>query len=313
MQSDVGEGRYLVTGAGGGVGGVGRMVVEQLLVRGAAVRAMMHTDDARADALRALGAQVVVGDLANPADVVAAMAGIGRMFFSMSVSPAYLEATAVVCAAARESGSFEVLVNMSQMTVSQMTLTSSAESRQQRLHWLAEQVIGWSGVPAVQIRPTVFLENPLFATLAARSVRERDELVLPFGDGRTSPIAAADVADVVTAALLTPPAHIGAVYELTGPEVLDIDQLADRYTRALGRPITPVRQPYREWLDDLGGAHLPAHVEQHIATMAALHRDDRYNRRTSTVEQITGHPARSVEEYLRERDDLRRSGRPTTR
>jgi uncharacterized protein YbjT (DUF2867 family) len=280
------------------------MVVERLLAHGAAVRAMVHTDDARADAIRALGAQVVVGDLADPADVADATAGIDRMFFSMSVSTQYLEATAVVCAAVRESGSFEVLVNISQMTVSQMTFTSSEESHQQRLHWLAEQVIGWSGVPAVQIRPTIFLENPLFSMLAARSVRERDELALPFGAGRTSPIAAADVADVVTTVLLAPRDHIGKVYELTGPEVLDIDQLADRYTRALGRPITPVRLPDREWLDQLAHAHLPAHVEQHIATMAALHRADRYNRLTSTVEQITGHPARTVEEYLREHDDL---------
>ena len=45
---------YLITGAGGGVGGVSRLVVEQLLSHGAAVRAMVHRDDSRADALRAL-------------------------------------------------------------------------------------------------------------------------------------------------------------------------------------------------------------------------------------------------------------------
>jgi hypothetical protein len=156
---------YLITGAGGGVGGVSRLVVEQLLSHGAAVRAMVHRDDSRADALRALGAEVIVGDLTNPVDVSAAMFGIGRMFFNMSVSADYLEATAVVCAAAEDGDGLEVLVNMSQMTVSQMTATSTEESRQQRLHWLAEHVIGWSGLPAVQIRPTVFLDNPLFTVL----------------------------------------------------------------------------------------------------------------------------------------------------
>jgi uncharacterized protein YbjT (DUF2867 family) len=125
---------YLITGAGGGVGGVSRLVVEQLLSHGAAVRAMVHRDDSRADALRALGADVIVGDLTNPVDVSAAMFGIGRMFFNMSVSASYLEATAVVCAAAKDGDGLEVLVNMSQMTVSQMTATSTEESRQQRLH-----------------------------------------------------------------------------------------------------------------------------------------------------------------------------------
>jgi len=91
---------YLITGAGGGLAGVSRLVVEQLLSRGEGVRAMVHRDDSRTDALRALGAEVIVGDLTNPVDVGAAMYGIGRMFFNMSVSADYLEATTVVCAAA---------------------------------------------------------------------------------------------------------------------------------------------------------------------------------------------------------------------
>ena len=50
-----------------------------------------------------------------------------------SVSPDYLEATTVVCAAARELPELEVLVNMSQMTVSQMTAASTEESHQQQV------------------------------------------------------------------------------------------------------------------------------------------------------------------------------------
>ncbi|HWS92344.1 MAG TPA: NAD(P)H-binding protein, partial [Mycobacterium sp.] len=167
---------YLITGAGGGVAGISPQVVTQLLGRGEAVRAMVHHDDSRAAALRDLGAEVIVGDLTNPVDVFAAMSGITRMFFNMSVSPDYLQATTVVCVAAKELDNLEVLVNMSQMTVSQMTATSTDESKQQRMHWLAEHVINWSGVPAVHIRPTVLLENPLFAMLAARSIREAGRL-----------------------------------------------------------------------------------------------------------------------------------------
>ena len=70
-----------------------------------------------------------------------AMAGVDRMFFNMSVSPDYLTATSIVCAVALEAAPVEVIVNMSQMTVSQMTLTSTSESKQHRLHWLAEHII----------------------------------------------------------------------------------------------------------------------------------------------------------------------------
>ncbi len=265
---------------------------------------MVHRDDSRADALRALGAEVIAGDLTNPVDVAAALDGATRMFFNMSVSPDYLEATAVVCAIARELDNLEVLVNMSQMTVSQMTATSTEESKQQRLHWLAEHVINWSAIPAVHIRPTVLLENPLFAMLAARSIRETGQLALPFGAGRTSPVAASDVAEVVTAVLYAPEQHIGAVYELTGPATLDVDEIAEQYTQALGRPVTAVRPSFDEFLGLLDQVGLPPHLQQHIATMARLHREDRYNRSTHDFEDITGHAPLSVRQYVEQHREL---------
>ena len=296
---------YLITGAGGGIGSVSRRVVQLLLDGGAQVRAMVRRDDDRADQLRAMGADVIVGDLTSAGDIVAAMDGASRMFFNMSVSPDYLRATAEVCAVALDRGHLDVIVNMSQMTVSQMTLTSTDESKQHRLHWLAEHVLNWSGLPVIHVRPTVFLDNPLFTFLASQTVRERGVLVLPFGTGRTSPIAADDVARVVAALLRDPADRIGQVYELTGPEVLDINGLAEQYTRALKRPISAEDLPLDEWERDvLAPVGLPDHVNQHIATMARLHREGRYDRATDDVEQITGQPAQTVEQYVASNPDL---------
>lgn len=112
---------YLITGAGGGTGGVSRQVIQKLRADGNRVRAFVHRDDERADPLRQLGAEVVAGDSTNPQDVVDAIAGAQRMFFSMSVSPDYLKAAAVICDVAMDYGQLDVLVNLSQMTVSQMT------------------------------------------------------------------------------------------------------------------------------------------------------------------------------------------------
>jgi uncharacterized protein YbjT (DUF2867 family) len=290
---------YLITGAGGGVGSVSRRVVRMLLESGEQVRAMVRHDDERADQLRALGAQVVAGDLTRAGDIAAALDGASRMFFNMSVSADYLLATTEVCAVALERGHLDAIVNMSQMTVSQMTLTSTDESHHQRLHWLAEHVLKWSGLPVIHVRPTAFLDNPLFTVLAAPTIRERGVLVLPFGAGRTSPIAADDVARVVAALLRDPADRIGQIFEPTGPEALDIDGLAEQYGCALGRSISAEDVPYDEWQSQaLAPIGLPEHVQQHIATMAQLHREDRYNRATDDVERITGQPAQTVEQYV---------------
>jgi uncharacterized protein YbjT (DUF2867 family) len=293
------DGSILITGAGGAIGGVGRTVVELLRERDLPVRAMVHREDERAQALRDLGARVVVGDLTRPSDVANAMEDCRRMLFSMSVSPAYLEAAAAVASVARSLGALEALVDISQMTVSQMTAESTSESHQQRLHWLAEQLLDWSGLGVVHIRPTVVLENPLFTTLTARSVADEGAIRLPFGTGRTSPIAAADVARVVATVLQAPEPHLGQAYELTGPRSQDMTGVAEEYSRALGRQVTYVDVPYDAWAGRVSSeAELAPHVQEHLLTMARLHRENRYDRVTHTVESLTGQPAQTIESFV---------------
>src|SRR3954451_20971680 len=163
-------GPILVTGAAGQLGGVGRAVVGLLLERGVSVRALVRREDDRAAALRAEGAEVVVGDLLERADVYRVVSGSRRVYFGMSVSAGYLEATVTMAAVARELG-VEALVNMSQMTVSEMDVRHTTPSRQQRQHWLGEQTLAWSGLPIVTVRPTMFMET--FLPLVAASVRDR--------------------------------------------------------------------------------------------------------------------------------------------
>ena len=296
---------YLITGAAGGNGGVSRQVIEQLRERGHRVRALVHHDDARAKPLRELGAEVVLGDLTDPRDVVDAMTGADRMFFSMGVSPDYLTATAVICDAALEYGQLEVVVNMSQMTVSQMTLTSEGESHQHRLHYLAEHVLNRSGVPVVHIRPTAFLDNPIFTWIAAPLVRARNLLALPFGSGRTSPIATSDVARTVAAVLIDPADRLGDIYELTGPVSLDINGLAAEYALGLQRPIRGTDIPHDTWVREvLQPLGLPSHLEQHFTKMALLHRAGRYDRITDDVEKVTGQPPSTVGQYVARHPEL---------
>src|SRR6266699_1133298 len=124
---------------------------------------------------------------------------------------------------------------MSQMTVSQISIQNTTSSGQQRQHWLSEQALAWSGLPVVTIRPTMFLES--FFQLAAPTVRARGRIEVPFGRGKTSPVAAADVARVVAAVLADPGPHVGRIYELTGPRSQDMEGVAREYSDALNREV----------------------------------------------------------------------------
>jgi uncharacterized protein YbjT (DUF2867 family) len=286
----------LVTGAAGRVGGVGRTITQLLLQQGKAVRAMVRNEDERAQALRDMGAEVVIGNLLDLDSMHPVIAGCDTMYFGMSVSDDYLAATVNTAAVAKHHG-VKAFINMSQMTLSQMSITQTTPSPQHKLHWLAEQALNWSGLPVVHVRPTVLLEG-FFLIFTSDSVRESSQIRLPFGAGKTSPVAVADVARVVTALLADPQPHIGKVYHLTGPRSENMHSIAREYSEALGRMITFLDIPVERWRDGLLERGLPIHLVNHLVTIADLHRTDRYDRMSDDVLTLTGQAPISVQEFV---------------
>jgi uncharacterized protein YbjT (DUF2867 family) len=287
----------LVTGASGRVGGMGRAITQLLLKQGKAVRALVRSEDQRAQVLRGMGADVVVGDLLDLDSMHRAITGCEMMYFGMSVSDTYLAATVNAAAVAKHHG-VKAFINMSQMTLAQMSIVETTPSPQHKLHWLAEQALNWSGLPVVHVRPTVLLEG-FFLIFTRDSVRESNRIRLPFGEGKTSPVAVEDVARVVAALLEDPQPHIGKVYHLTGPQSEDMHFFAREYSQALGREITFADIPVEAWRNGLLEHGLPGHLVNHLTTMADLHRAGRYDRMSDAVLTLTGQEPLSVQEFVR--------------
>ena len=287
----------LVTGAAGGVGSTARTAIGILLEQGHPVRAMVRKPDARADRLRDLGAEVVVADMLDIVAVRAAMQGCSVVYFTMSVSPSYLEAAVNVAATAKGLGA-KAFVNLSQMTVSEMSETETTSSPQQKQHWLAEQALRWSGLPVVTLRPTAFFDG-LFLLQAAKGIRDDNVIRLPFADGKTALIAAADVGAAAAAVLADPAPHIGQVYELTGSRSLTMAELAAEFSSALGRTIRYVDVPPQIWEAKLKELQQPAHLVAHLVTMGQLHRDNRYDRMTDHFQRLVGRAPISTAEFVR--------------
>jgi uncharacterized protein YbjT (DUF2867 family) len=95
----------------------------------------------------------------------------------------------------------------------------------------------------------MFLET--FLPPAGSTVRDRGRIELPFGQGKTSPVAAADVARVVAAILADPGPHLGRLYELTGPRSQDMHGVAREYSGALNREVTYADVSPDDWEREL--------------------------------------------------------------
>jgi uncharacterized protein YbjT (DUF2867 family) len=239
----------------------------------------------------------VVGDLLDLDSMHRAIAGCETMYFGMSISDAYLAATVNTAAVAKHHR-VKAFINMSQMTVSQMSVTETTASPQHKLQWLSEQALNWSGLPVVHVRPTMFLEG-FFLTLTPDSVKQANQIRLPFGEGKTSPVAAEDVARVVATLLENPQPHIGKIYHLTGPQSENMHFYAQECSKALGRTIAFQDIPVEPWRAALLERGWPVHVVNHLAAMADLHRAGRFDRMSDEVLMLTGQRPLSVQEFVR--------------
>jgi uncharacterized protein YbjT (DUF2867 family) len=153
----------------------------------------------------------------------------------------------------------------------------------------------------------MFLQS--FSLLSAESISRDGTIRLPFGQGKTSPVDADDVARVIATILESPERHVGKIYELTGPRSQDLHAVAAECSAALGRVVRYIDVPFDAWRDELRRSGLPGHTLQHVVTMAQLHAANRYDRLTQDIETITGKPATSVRDFVAREAKLFGAGR----
>jgi uncharacterized protein YbjT (DUF2867 family) len=224
-------------------GDTGRPAVARLLEKGFPVRALMRKDDERAQHLRNLGAEVVIGDMLNLRDVRGAMGGVQRAYFCFPLAAGLVEAAVMFAQAAKEQN-LELIVNMSHKQSRPFARSKATEN-----HWLSEQVFNWSGVPTTHLRITFFAEWLLYISTLIRSGR----YVMPYDkDSRFAPIAASDIARIVAGIIEKPEVHAGEAYALHGPVEYSHEELAAEVGRVLGRNLPYEQVTVYTFLEMLG-------------------------------------------------------------
>ena len=101
--------KILITGATGNAGGA---VAASLLARGITVTGLAR-DETKAATLREAGMEAVVGDMARPETLEAALNGIDRVFLVTPVAPDAVELASNVFEAAKRAGGDIEIVRMS--------------------------------------------------------------------------------------------------------------------------------------------------------------------------------------------------------
>jgi uncharacterized protein YbjT (DUF2867 family) len=285
--------KVLITGA---TGDTGRAAVKEAIALGLDVRGMVHSKDARSEALAKLGAKVVLGDFLEIDTLRAAMEGTDAAYFVWPVAPGLIHAIVNFAQAAREAG-VSTAINLSQRSANRFSTSNSC-----RDSFIAEQVLNWSGVPVIHLRPTYFLEWLLYPWQLP--YMQKGVLRMPVGKGRHSPIAADDQGRAIAALLNNPEPYIGKTIPISGPVEMDHEQMALELSEALGRKIVFQDLPIDEYCRSLEVMGVPPYVVQHLGGAMDDYQHGHMSGADNNVEKLTGRRSMTVGEFARAHADV---------
>ncbi|MWA05393.1 NAD(P)H-binding protein [Actinomadura sp. LD22] len=161
-----------------------------------------------------------------------------------------------------------------------------------RDHWATEERIRSSGLPYT------FLRDNLYADFMPALVGDDGVIRGPAGQGRAAVVGQDDIADAATAVLLEAEDHQGAVYDLTGPQSLDLEEIAAIVGKATGRTVTYQSETVEEAYQSRAHYGAPDwQVDAWVSTYTAIASSE-LAQVSDAVPTLTGHPATALADVL---------------
>jgi uncharacterized protein YbjT (DUF2867 family) len=253
------------------------------------VRAIVR-DEAKAADWAARGVEIIQGDLGNSASVESAMDGCDQ---AVLILPNSLEQEAMelaYVASAVKSG-IKHFIKLSSPEAEKGT-----KSPIPLVHIAAEDAIRASGLNYTLVRPHFFMQNLINYGAAAK---ETGQISLPMGTGNVSPTDCNDAGEFIAEVIAGGEKHYGQSYDISGPELMDFNQVAAVFGDVLGKEVEYVDadpKVYQERMRQFLTSDL------HSDAVAILFREiaDKATPGyvTDTFERIVGRPPTSFKEFL---------------
>jgi uncharacterized protein YbjT (DUF2867 family) len=273
----------LVTGA---TGTVGREVVAQLLLAGEKVRALTR-NPSRAQLDEQV--ELVAGDFNQPETVAKAVEGVEKIF-SLAFGPQLGIQEASLAQAGKKAGARHIV------KLSALRPGGEARSSIGTWHLASERALQSIGIAWTFVQPGAFMSNALNWR---DSIKGRGKVFSNYGDGKVAYIHPRDIAAVAVRAL-TEPGHEGKVYPVTGPEALNVSELVQLLSEAVGKPIEYVPITDDAAREGMQKAGLPTFLIDALLPFASFVRSGKGAETLPTVEQVIGRKQLTFADWARE-------------
>jgi len=276
----------LVTGA---TGNVGAAVITELAEKGIPARAFVR-DEQRARSVLGPAVELTLGGFEDAASIARALDGVDAVFLSSADQPNKVAYETAVIDAAREAGVAKI--------VKTSTVGAEMGSPLPPFDWHGriEDHLRVSGIPSVVLHSYFYMTNLL---ASAEPVRQMGKLFAPLGGAKIAMIDPRDTG-AVGAVALTTDSYDGETLDLSGPESVTYDQVAEDLSAAAGRTIEFVNIPdeaARQTFEQMG---FPDWLLAHFDHLFPFLRSGVVAQPTDTVRAVTGRGPRSFATWARD-------------
>jgi uncharacterized protein YbjT (DUF2867 family) len=271
-----------------GNGMFGRALIDQLLGHDdVLIRAMVRNPDKFT--VTGPNLEVVTGDMDDPASLMEPTKDITHVFLTTPMDEHIAAREKAVIDACRANGSPHVINIYG-------AVQHEGDPLDQQ-HLAAIGHLKESGLPWTLVSPNSVMETSL------ESLKQQLPMGMFLGmsgQGKVGLVALADVARVMATVVMTDD-HAGMNYVCTGPEAVDMAQVAAAFSHELGRKIEYIDLPEGEFADMLmqhGGFTDRDNLETNVLCHLRAWKEGRADVVTDTIEQVTGQPAMSVADWV---------------
>lgn len=276
------NGKILVTGATGNVGGVlvNALSSLQVPVRAALLSLAERPQDWGADV------ESAEFDFGNPATYPAAFDGVDRLFLMRP--PAISDIDRYIKPVIDYAATHGIV---------QIVFLSLAGAEKNRFvpHHKVEKLLVNGSTPYTLLRAGFFMQN--LSTTHRADIIEHDDVFVPAGKGKTAFVDARDLA-AVAALTLTQSGHENKAYHLTGSEALDYYDVAAIMSDVLARPIRYSRPSLLKFARRM---HKRGHPWGYVGVMSGIYMTTRFGMAATVTDEIgrlLGRPPLTVRQFV---------------
>jgi NAD(P)H dehydrogenase (quinone) len=276
----------LVTGAGGKTG---KAVLRSLGSESGAVRALVKSKGQIPPETRDGVPETVVADLLSLAEMTKAMAEVQAVYLiAPNMHPEEIRIGEVAIAAARDAGVRRIVYHS----------VLHPQTRQMPHHWqklAVEERLFESGLDFTILQPAAYMQNVLAFW---DEIVEKGVYRVPYGE--SAALSLVDLEDVaeVAAIVLTEEEHIGATYELVGPEALTPRRIAEVLSRRFGTEVSSESIALDGWAEGARAGGLRGYQLESLSRMFRYY--DRYGLigGSRVLEWLLGRPPTSFHQFV---------------